>query len=215
MNEQGSPWVKTINRVHLIYLGLLPALATFATLRVYGYPLKFLLFICGVAAVGIYLAVLYAYAPLPQTLLTSLWALVDGPLFALTARWGSERWLLSFAIGGFLVDGLAIWLAILWLSLVSPLPTPGQRWASITIMIAVLGAMLSLFWPYLRENVWGQWIQIAWLIVGIAEGGFVWLRLLAAAKMAREQNDENILYIALLVMAWVGAMIAGSVLYEL
>ena len=37
-----------IGRTHLIYLGLLPALATFAVLRAYSYGAYFLLFLGGV-----------------------------------------------------------------------------------------------------------------------------------------------------------------------
>jgi len=206
--------VTYVNRVHLIYLGLLPSLATLAVLRIYGHPQPFLLFVCGVAAVSVYLAVIYSYARLPETLPLSLLVLLDGPLFALVS-WASGQgaWPL-FAVEGFLVDGIAVWLAILGLSLVSPEPTPEQRVATVGIMLAALGITLSLFWPYVRDVLWGQWFQVSWLAGGVAEGIFVWGRLLNAQALARKDEDAAGLYIAILVMVWVGCMIAGNVWHE-
>ncbi|MEJ2751020.1 MAG: hypothetical protein P8183_24395, partial [Anaerolineae bacterium] len=167
-----------IGRLHLIYLGLLPSLATFALLRVYGFAYPFVLFIVGTAATAVYLAATYSYTRLPQSLGANLFVLLDGPLFAL-AGWGGQTgspW--GFAIEGFLVDGTAVWLAILGLSIVSTLPTPGQRAASIGIMVAVLGVTAVVFWPYLRDNLWGHWFRTGALVAGIGEGLFVWYRLL-------------------------------------
>ncbi|HID64751.1 MAG TPA: hypothetical protein EYP49_18695, partial [Anaerolineae bacterium] len=62
-----SRLVHTINRVHLIYLGLLPSLATFVLLRRYGNRWPFLIFIGGVALVSVYLTVVYHYTHLPSS----------------------------------------------------------------------------------------------------------------------------------------------------
>ncbi len=52
---------------HLIYLGLLPAAATFGLLYKYGHPVPLLLFIGGTAAVGVYLAVVFYFTPMPRS----------------------------------------------------------------------------------------------------------------------------------------------------
>jgi hypothetical protein len=207
--------MEVIGRFHLIYLGLLPSLATFALLRVYGFAYPFVLFIVGTAVVSVYLAATYSYTRLPQSLGANLFVLLDGPFFALLGWGGQSASPLAFAIEGFLVDGTAVWLAILGLSIASTLPTPGQRAASIGIMVAGLGVVTAVFWPYLRDNLWGHWFQAGALVAGIGEAMFVWYRLLQAEATVRGNDDGSILYIALLILVWVGAMIAGMVTFEM
>ncbi|MBN1583270.1 MAG: hypothetical protein JXA89_21350, partial [Anaerolineae bacterium] len=191
LRSRNAQLVRLVGRAHLLYLGLLPSLATFALLRTYGYPARFVLFIAGVAAVGIYLAIVYSYTRLPDSpganvRWTSIaWALLDGPLFALIAWRDGDDLPLAFAINAFVVDGLAIWLAILWLSFVSPDPTRGQRIASIAIMVGVLAMTGSLFWPYARDVLWGQWMQLGTLATGVAESAFVRVRLLDRGSVVR------------------------------
>ena len=79
-----------VDKTHLIYLGLLPCLATVAVLRIYSFPLPFLLFLFGVAGVGIYLAVTWSYTPAPRSLFGGLWMLLDGPLFVLLGGRGEQ-----------------------------------------------------------------------------------------------------------------------------
>ncbi|MCA9971658.1 MAG: hypothetical protein KC425_15645 [Anaerolineales bacterium] len=203
----------TLDRIHLLYLGLLPALATAAALQRDGYRFPFLLFIAGVAAVGVYLAATYSYTPRPKSLPATLWVLLDGPLFVLAGRGVAER-PFAFAIDAFLVDGSALWLAILWLALFSDLPGRGQRTASVGIMLVALGVTASLFWPYLQESFGGRPLPLAGLLFGIAEGAFMRVRLLGKGAVLRPESDFSILYIALLVMAWVGALALGLGLHE-
>jgi hypothetical protein len=205
-------FVRVVNRIHLIYLGILPSLATLALLWRYGYPWPFLLFIGGVAMTGVYLVSVYHYTPLPSSVPGSLWVLFDGPLFALVARGGRNITLLS-VIEGFLIDGLALWLTILALTLISSRPSPGQRVASLGIGCAVLGVILSLFWPYVSGVLWGSWSRIGWLVGGVVEGMIARYRLLRAEKALRLEGDESILYVALLVMLWVVAMSVGIVVH--
>ena len=206
--------IKIVGRAHLIYLGLLPSLATLAVLHMYGYPLPFLLFTVGVAAVGVYLAVTWSYTALPNSVLGNLWGLLDGPLFVLLGRRGAPGGALGFAIEASMIDGIAIWAAILWLSAVSAKPTPGQRVASLGIMVAILAMIGSLFWPYVRDVLWGDWLLVASLAVGCAESVFFRVRMLDAEAVVREDMDASTLYIAGLVMLWVASMIAGMVIHE-
>ena len=214
MSSWKTRLIKVIGNIHLVYLGLLPSLATLAMLRAYGYSLPFLLFIVGVAAVGIYLAVTWSYTALPNSLLGNLWALLDGPLFVLVGRWSTEGVPLAFAIEAFAIDGMAIWFAILWLSAVSSKPTPGQRVASLGIMVAILAIIGSLFWPYVRDVLWGDWLLVASLVAGCVESAFFRVRTLNAEAVVREDMDASTLYIAGLVMLWVASMIAGMALHD-
>ena len=205
-------FIRAVNRVHLVYLGVLPSLATFVMLRRYGYRWPFLLFIGGVAMMGVYLASVYHYTHLPSSVLVSVWVLLDGPLFALAAQ-GFRNFNLSFVIEGFLIDGLALWLAILLLAIVSPLPSLGQRAASLSIGLGVMGVMLSLFWPYV-SRVWGDWFWLIWLVSGIGEGAIARYRLLQSGAAARLEDDKSILYVASLVMLWVVVMNVSIALYD-
>jgi hypothetical protein len=201
-------------RLHLLYLGLLPSLATFAVVRTYGYPLPFLLFFVGVGAVGIYLAAVYSYTRLSASPMANLLALLDGPLFVLVAQRMSLAHPLGFAVEGYLVDGLSVWLSILLLATISSRPTTAQRVASIIIISAILGVTASLAWPYVRDVLYGHWVSLGWLGLGLVEATLVQTRLFDSESTVRPVDDGSILYIALLVMVWVGAISAGLVLHE-
>ena len=73
---------RTVENVHLVYLGLLPALATFSVLVVYGHPAPSLLFFGGIVAVSVYLAVVASYTRPAPSLGIALFILLDGPLWA-------------------------------------------------------------------------------------------------------------------------------------
>lgn len=201
-------------RFYLIYLGLLPALATFALLWAYGYPWIFCLFLGGVAGVGIYLATVMSYTPIPQSLPWLLLALLDGPIFVLISLRENFH-PLAFAVEGFIIDGGAIWASILFLAFVSPLPTRGQRLASIAIMLVILGLMGSLFWPYWQEFLWGNWERIFWLTAGIIQATWLNYRRFQRAAVLRQESDGGILFIVGLLMIWLIAMFAGGSLHEM
>ena len=202
-----------LGRFYLVYLGTLPALATFAILWAYGYPWPFILFLVGVAAVGVYLATVMSYTPIPRSLPWLLLALLDGPLFALISLRGDFH-PLAFAIGGYLIDGTAIWLSILVLAGISDLPTRGQRIASITIMILILGMITSLFWPYWKEFLWGNWGRIFWLLLGIGQATWLNFGRFKREDVLRQENDGGILFIVGLLFLWLIAMIGGMVIHE-
>lgn len=105
-----SRTLHTLGRIHLFYLGVLPALGSLAVTAVYGNPSPFLIWLAGIAAVGVYLATTMSYTPRPKTVGRSVLFLVDGPLFVIAAqlRGGGEAGLLPIAAEGYLVDGLAI-----------------------------------------------------------------------------------------------------------
>jgi hypothetical protein len=207
VSSSTSVLIRKLGHFYLLYLGLLPILATFALAAAYGTRFPMLVFLGGVGAVGVYLAATYSYTRLPERLLPLFLLLIDGPLFVFLAlRDGFHP--LAFAIEGYLVDGTAIWLSILILASLSPLPTPGQRVASIFFMLVALAVTTSMFWSYLQEHVWGDGLHLAWLLGGIAEASLASFFIVRKDNVLR-QDDGSILYIAGLVLLWVLALFAG------
>ena len=200
--------VKIANQVHLIYLGLLPSAATFVLLLTYGHRAPSLLFIGGVVLTAVYLAVTYSYTRLPTSIPASLWALLDGPLFALAAP-KAVTVPFPFAVNGFLIDGMAFWCAIIVLALVAPDPLPWQRVASVGLGLLALAALASLAAPYVGQAVGSAGWAAAWLLVGILEGIALIYPLLRSGDLVRSDVDGAGTYIAVMIVIWVAAMCAG------
>lgn len=200
------------SKLYLFYLGSLPALATFAIMWAYGYPWLFIIFLVGVAGVGVYLAAVMSYTPIPSSLPWLLFALLDGPIYVLISL-QSDFHPLAFAVEGFIIEGGAIWLSILFLSFISPIPTRGQRIASITIMLIILGLIGSLFWPYGQEYLWGNWERIFWMVLGIVEATWLNFSRFQRGEVLRQESDGGIIYIVGLLLLWLIALIAGANLH--
>jgi hypothetical protein len=212
MNVHQSKVHVFFSKFYLFYLGLLPALATFAVLWAYGYPWLFVVFIVGVAGMGVYLAPVMSYTPIPSSLPWLLLALLDGPIFVLISLRNNLH-PLAFAIEGFIIDGGAIWLSILFLAFVSPLPTRGQRIASIAIMLGILGLIGTLFWPYWQEYLWGNWERMFWLVAGITQATWLNFGRFQHVEIQRQESDGGILFIVGMLMIWLIAMIVGANLH--
>jgi len=204
---------RTVGKAHLIYLGLLPSLATFALLYTYGHPAPLLLFFGGTVAVSVYLAVIISYTPLPSSTALSLFVMLDGPAWVLLSLLSKEVTLPVFAVEGFLVEGTAIWVSTLVLALRSYKPTRGQRVASVALMLVALAATASLVSPYVRDVLWGEWLSLTWLGLGVVEALIVNYKLLERDAVVRD-SDSSAIYIAVLVMVWVGSLL-GNVFQEL
>jgi hypothetical protein len=202
-----------VSRLYLVYRGLLPALATFAILWAYGYPWMFFFFLIGTAGVGVYLAAVMSYTHIPESLPWLLLALLDGPIFVLISL-RNDFHPLVFAIEGFVIEGGAIWMSILILAFISPLPTRGQRIASILFMAAILGMVSSFIWPYFQASLLKDWMKMTWLIAGITQATILNFREFKNGAVVRQESDGEILYIVGLLMVWLVAMIAGAALHE-
>ncbi len=213
-SESKSRLTSIIDYAHLIYLGLLPSLATFSLLYAYGHPAPLLLFLGGAVAVAVYLAVTFSYTPSPASAGWGLVILLDGPLWVLLSLLTKRVNPLAFAIEGFLVDGTAVWLSILLLATRSELPRE-QRTASIAFMLAALAATASLIFPYMRDELRGRWTSVGLLIAGVIESTIVRFRALSREKAEREDLDSNTIYLVVLILAWVASLILGNVLHEL
>jgi len=199
----------------MVYLGLLPVVATFSLLYAYGHPVLFLPFLAGTAAVSVYLAATYVYTPRPRNVALALFVLLDGPAWAALSLTLKYERPLAFAVNGFLVDGTAVWISILVLALRSDLPTRGQRRASVGIMVVALAATYSLAWPYCRDVLQGGWggASLLLLVLGAAQGAFTRYRLYAPENTVRD-NDASAVYIVVFIFAWLASLIAGNVLRE-
>jgi hypothetical protein len=210
-------WLNRIRRAvenaHLVYLGLLPALATFSLLVVYGHPSPTLLFFGGVVAVSVYLAVVASYTRPTSSLGAALFVLLDGPFWA-ALSYAAGGALFSFAIDAFLIDGVASWLAIVWLAVSTSRPTRGQRIATIGFALVAVGSVLFAFWPYLCENVFGDRVRLLFLVVGIVEAFVARHYLLKVDRVVRD-TISSAMYIVIFLFVWIAAMCAGNVLYEL
>lgn len=198
-----------IGKAYLIYLGLLPSLATFALLYAYGHRAPLLLFLGGTVAVSVYLAVIISYTRIPPSPLLTLFIMLDGPLWVTLSLLSKGVALPRFAIESFLVDGTAIWFSTLVLALRSYKPTRGQRVASVAFMLVALAATASLVWPYLRDVLWGEWLSMLWLGLGMAEATIFNYRLLERDAVIRE-SDRSAVYIAVLVMVWVFSLVGNA-----
>lgn len=195
---------------YLAYLGLLPALATFTLLAVYGPPSWFfLLFLGGIIAVSVYLAYIASYTVIPGSLLRALLLLLDGPFFVLVSL-GQGINLFSFAVEGYLIDGTAVWIGIFLLALHSPLPTRGQRIFSLLFMLVALVVTSLIAWPYVRDVLWGQWLRIGWLLLGLIETVYVSYRTLREDNVLRD-IDFSMSYILIFLFAWLICLFIGGI----
>lgn len=210
-----SSLLRALDYAHLVYLGLLPSLATFSLLYAYGHPAPLLLFLAGTAAVGVYLAAGYSYTPPPRTLAAGLLQLLDGPAWALLSLAIKDARPLAFAVNGFLVDGTATWLSLLVLAARSPLPTRKERLTSIGFMLAALVASLSLAWPYLRDSARGEWGGAGLFLLGLgaAQGLFTRYKLFGRDEVLRPA-DASIAYIIPLILLWLASLVIGNILHE-
>jgi len=204
---------RAVENVHLVYLGLLPSLATFSLLVNYGHPAPTLLFFGGVVAVSVYLAVVASYTRPTSSLGVALFVLLDGPFWA-ALSYAAGGVLFSFAIDAFLIDGVAIWLAIVWLAVSTSRPTRGQRIATIGFAVIAVGSVLFAFWPYFCENVFWDWVRMLFLVIGIVEAFVARHYLLKVDEVVRD-TISSARYILIFLFIWIAAMCAGNVLYEM
>ena len=202
-----------LDKAHLIYLALLPAWATSVTLATYGHRFPFMILLGGTVVVSVYLAVIVHYTRPATSLGVALLTLLDGPLWAIGARFtGGDA--ISFAVNAFLVDGVMIWIAIVWLAVTTSRPSREQRVATLVFAVIGVGTVCSLFWPYLRENLWGQWLGIGLLLLGIGESFVMYHHLLKKDEVVRDERF-TLPYLIIFISLWVASMIIGMVVYEL
>ena len=209
-----SEFRKISHRVYLLYLGVLPSLASFALLARYGarVPFIFILF-GGLTIVSVYIVSLSSYSR-PAGFTKTLFLLVDGLVFAFLAfpKRGVD---LSFAIDNFIIEGTAVWLAIAWLAVTTSRPAPEQRIATLIFFALAVGTMVVLALPYIQEYIWGNWEALFWLAVGIVEAFFVQNQLLFADQVVAGDEKFKFAFNLSMIILWAFALIAGNLAYEL
>lgn len=195
-----------IGNIYLWYLTLLPAVGTvvlIGLLRVQVNPL--LVLIVGTAAVGIYLAITGSYTSVTSSPWKNAALLLDGPVWAIVG------WALGKSVGEILATDVlieigAMLLGLLAASITSPLPTKGQRKASIAIAVTTLAAT-----AYVITLVGQSPLFLLTAFGGIVQGAFTQYRL--------TQNDhvqrDAFAYILVGIIAWIASLFAGYALYEL
>lgn len=208
-----SHLIPHLDKLHLIYLGILPALTTFTLINQDVYPTIWLIFLGGIGAVSVYLVATYSYLPAPKNWLWTTFLILDGPFFVLLSL-NFRKFNLDFAIEGFLVEGTAVWLAIAYLALTSDLPSPSQRFWSVVLMGIAIGATYTLIWPYMRDELWGEWRKLFWLGLGIVEATAV--RFTRFRTNTPLRNEEGaMVYILIFLALWLAALFIGNILREL
>jgi hypothetical protein len=210
--RSSSPLLDRISRVahgiHLAYLGVLPALATFGVLRLSSPRISLLTLLGGIVAVSVYLAVVISYTRQPASRALGLLALLDGPIWVALAQRGWEQ-PVSAAIDGFLVDGLAIWLAIGWLAVTTSRPTQGQRIATLGLVALAGSAVLAIFWPHIRDNFARPGARWVWLVLGLGQAVVMRHYVLDADEVVVGEKASGA-YIGLLLVVWLVALILGA-----
>ena len=202
-----------IDKFHLVYLGILPAVATYSSLRANGTAVPALVFFGGVVAVSVYLVVVISYTRPSKSLLSALTALLDGPLWIL----GLYLWkgvVVSPVIDAYLIDGLAVWLSIVFLAVTTTLPTRNQRIATLAFAFVAVGAVLFAFWPHLSQHIFGDHERMIWLAAGILQAAIFRCRLLDDGTPARD-GDVATKFVLVFLLIWIVAMCGGNALHEL
>ena len=154
---------------NLHWLGLLPALAIFGGTRLGAAGIgavNVVLFFGLVIAVLAYLAVVYGQNDLPDSPWTALLLLLDGPLFALLALPRGAS-LPAFGVQAFLVDGVAVWLAVLLTAWTrrDMVEMPG----SVTgLALFAIASILALASGYIARVLGHHHVDVALLATGVA-----------------------------------------------
>jgi hypothetical protein len=172
-----------------------------------------LLFFGGIVAVSVYLAVVISYTRPARSLGVALFVLLDGPFWVLLSRSTSSIELLSFAIDGFLVDGVAIWLAIVGLAITTSRPSQEQRIATVGLALLAVSSIMFAFRPYLQEQVLGQGVRALGLVLGMMEAVIARQYLLEADEVVRDEMTVGA-YIVVLLFLWIIALSAGNIIYQ-
>jgi len=198
-------WV--LGWVNVMYLGVLPAVATWGVFRLYGLPFAApMVLFGGLIAVVVYLGIVLNVAPAPASPWTALWILLDGPFFALLA---GPRSFAGFAIQAFFVDGLALWIGVaaLWFGIARSDGAESLFGCTTWLIVAGLAGMFAPFWPYLHHDVLGHWTSLVVLLVGVAGATWSHLRALGGDGAGRDTSGFG-------AAMWMIAMVAGLGLHS-
>jgi hypothetical protein len=195
---------------NLLYLGLLPAAATFWVVFQYGSPglsllgefARAVVGVTGVVAVAVELAALVTYTRFSNSVWAALLVLLDGPLLALLSA-SSTQGMAQVAVQAFLIDGTAVWVAIGLLSLTTDQLEGGARLIPFGLSVVVLASLAALFGPYLAHELPHTFQGMASLVGGLIWATAVNLHMLSTDKVARNGNDGSVTaYLVAFSVGW-------------
>lgn len=198
---------KLIDTAHFIYLGLIPSAATYFSLLKYGTGYPFLVFIGGIVLVSVYLAVVASYTKESKSIWVSLWVFLDGPVFAILSNHNNPAFP-AFFIDSFLIDGVSIWMAIMWLAVSTDRPTKAQRSGTLILGLVAMAAVIVSFYGYLNGQIFMSALRSAGLLIGVIETVMVYHFILKMDIVYRDSTAAS-KYIIVFIMIWLAAMIGG------
>ena len=208
LSAQSRQLAERITQIHLIYLSLLPAVATFLILgifKIFLHPM--LLLVVGTAAVGIVLAVSTSYYKASSNPWKNLIVLFDAPLWACaTLFFGGS--LATAITEDIIVEMFGILLGLFAVVLSSPVPTRGQRIASFFAVGLPLLGILYVIWQYAVAYIFPVQGRVWILVAAILQGTIMQFLLTWDDDVQRDSSG----YIVVGVVAWLAAMFAGFTL---
>ncbi len=204
-------WTHRLGQVRFVYLGVLPSVATFA-LVVRGGPtdgvLGMLLFVAGGVFVACYLWAL-TFQGEPKSWLVAAVQLFAGPCFALASRPAGED-LPALAIRAFLIDGVAMVVALVWLGWTTrPMAGTAPRLVLTFGAAGLLAAVTPLFWPLWHEGDLAHWREWLPLALGVGQSAVFDMR-----GLKKEQSGETDAFdagasLGPLLLLWIVSLMAG------
>lgn len=220
VNRAPSPAASALGWINLVWIGLLPAIATFGVVQQYGGPglggsgesARPVIAIVGFAAVAVELAALVTYTRFPSSVLTAIFVLVDGPALALLSC-RSDPSVFDFAVRSFAIDGTAVWLAIAALALTTR-KLVGRRAVPVAIMAGMIACTLAVLAPYLAHRVPRTFDSLGPLVGGLIWSSVVNYRVLASDEIVREGGSgASMGYVLGLAALWLVAYGLGVALH--
>ncbi len=198
-----------LERIYLVYLGLLPLAASAGAIVLFDRPLSGLLpglalALASVIAVAVYLASTAAYVGFPRTWWAGLLVLFDGPAqLALSVALQDRPTPWHVFVEAFLVDGLPLYLAIGLLALRSPLPSMWQRIGAVLLMLVAIGAALFLLAPpVLRDLAHEPILAVLPLVSALVLSSAINYRLVRTDRVVRDPGMAGP-YVGGLALVWV------------
>lgn len=199
--------MRKLERVYIFYLGLIPALGSFAGVILYDRSappswLVVVLLIGGVVAVGVYLAMLAAYVGFPKSPWLGLVILLDGPAqigLSVALREHGTIWHLFGEM--LLVETAPIYAAIFALALQSDKPTRKQRIGSLVLMVLALAPVMYLVGPPTWSSIHTDLpIAAVPLVTALAAGLYANYRYVSRDEVVRSPGDGTLVIVGFLFL---------------
>ena len=204
--------MRKLEFVYIFYLGLIPALGSFAGIALYDRApppnwLTVTLLVGGVVAVGVYLGMLTSYVGFPTSPWLGLVMILDGPAqigLSVALREQGTIWHLFGEM--LLVETAPIYAAIFVLALHSDKPTRDQRIGSLVLMVLAVAPVVYLVgpptWSSIRPDLP---IAAVPLVTALAAGLYANYRYVRKDEVVRGPSDATLVIVGFLFL-WIAAL---------